>query len=452
MKKRIITLTVLLLALCLVASASAQTLTLYYVGEGSPAFRAAHPGLTTRASQQDYNNAFQLAAVMLTGEFDSDLFSLNTRFHDPRMLIRKGYCLDLSGDDWIRQEVEKLHPSVAVQLMQDGKVYAVPESIYFELFTVDQRGWQMAGYGEQDVPRSYPALLGFLEQWCRRVEASPEPGISVKSSWAEELYGPHSYVAWLTELLVESVMAQTQYAGQPLRFDDPALLPLLEWAERVGREIYRSEPAVRPGPQLLHADGYPEGWPREAGKWLISTRLHEEQPMLIEASLRLVAVYARSREPALATALARDHFEHSITPRQRALMYRDAEPVRNPHHDREMQLLQEKATACRQQLAAPNLSVAERNEQEGELKRLEEQAASLAQREYTLDAGQLEEYARYAPGLFFPTLGAFVPSTDTGQNYRRLVDRFAAGGMTAQSFLQELDRMAHMVLLEQGDR
>ena len=68
MKKRIITLAVLL-ALCLVASAAAQTLTLYYVGEGSEAFRAAHPALTTRASQQDYNNAFQLAAVMLKKEF-----------------------------------------------------------------------------------------------------------------------------------------------------------------------------------------------------------------------------------------------------------------------------------------------------------------------------------------------------------------------------------------------
>lgn len=441
------------LALLLMATgAVAQTLTLYYVGEGSPAFRAAHPRLQIRHSQQDYNNAYQLAAVMLTGEFDSDLFSLNSRFHDPGMLIRKGYCLDLSGDAWIRHEVERLHPSVAAQLTRDGGVYAVPDSIQLELFTVDRLGWQLAGYGEKEVPHSYPELLGFLEQWCRRVEAQPEPGIAVKSDWAEELYGPHSYVAWLTELLVESVMMQRQYAGQPLRFDDPALLPLLKRAERVGRDIHHSEPAVRSGPQLLHSGSYPEGWPRDAGKWMISTRLSGEQPMLIEASLGLVAVYARTKEAELAVALARDQFEHRLRPKQRALLYRNAEPVRNPSYEQDMQLLQQKLAACEQRLAVPGIPVAERNEQEGELKRLQERVAALAGREYILDARQLQEYAQYAPRLYFPTLGAFVPSTDTGQNYRKLVDRFAAGGMTAQAFLQELDRMAHMVQLEQGDR
>lgn len=449
----------LLLALCLIIlPASAETLKLYYGSEQvSETFRQTHPNLSlVPHSGTDYNNSYQMLAALLTQEFDYDLFKLGTDRYNAHQIMDKGYCADLSGSQVISEAVSKLHPAIAAQIRRDGKIYAFPDTIFFHLHMIDPQGWAAAGMREQDVPGSYSELLDFLESWCGRVEAQPEADIRVISRWDESLYGPASYTEWLVELLVQSHLMQSEYAGLPLRFDDERFYNLLVRTKEVGEALYQAEPRPNAEYQLIQESGGGI-WPDKAGAHLISMRLDDSQPKLIQATISQTAVYARSQNQALATQMLEDLIsqkprEDSKQAARQTMLYADAQPVRNADFEESLENTRKRIADFQAKLADQNLSVGDRNELENNLMQAQSFLENdLMKREYHISPEQLADYQSHVDGLFFMMPGPFVPSTDTGQNLRQLQSRYAAGAISAKVFVQDLDRIARMVELENGD-
>lgn len=451
----------LLLIACLPLwrAAGAVTLKLYFADEGSDQFRREHPEVSFRSINLSddgqstalyYRNTYELNAAMVTQSFEADVFKLDNMTYDWNALADKGFCADLSGSAVIRDHVGRMHPAIRAQLMRGGRILGVPASIQFDFLLTDEAGWAEAGYTADDVPRSFPQLLDFLEGWARRQETDPLPGIGVISSWDEALYGPTSYIDWLSRLLLGSYVMQRQHAGQPLTFDDPLLPELLERISQVGAALYRVEPGVTGPGRLLTAWGPGFMWPDRAGQRLLSPRLRESEPELLPCTMSILSVYGGSGQKDLAVQLLEDFLTRRrwFIPLYPEYFYTDGQPVRNADYADSQAHWTRKIEETRARLADPGISAGDRNEAQTLLARFEGYLKDG--REYDLSPEQLSEYKALAAGLSFPMASPFVPWTETGQSFETLRNRYVAGQLSAQGFADELKRMARMVALEEG--
>lgn len=450
------------LVLCLAFTWQANAATIKYYGgmetenAGHKAFRAAHPDVTFEQAGIYYNTTNEFTGALLTKEFGCDVFELNTGVFDCQQIMEKGYCVDLSESQVIREAVGRMHPLIAGQAMVDGKIYAVPNGISFYYLEIQEEGWAAAGLTEEDIPNSFPAFLDFLERLCDRTEASQEKNIRVLFSWDETLYDQYSYTGWLITQLIDSYITQVQFAGGPLRFNNPELSSLLERCKAVGARIYEVEP--RPdasgrqrGEYALFDHGVQIVWPQRAAH-ILCFRLNDAQPKIIKASLRMYAVNPNSSIPGLCVELLEKLVTGPESPIgwMRALLYQGAEPVIDPHYETSVKHWSTRVDTFKEQLKDPDLTLEQRLAIEDQLRSSEYYLAyTLTDKgKYYMSPAQLEDYNTYAEALYFPAPNAFDGSTDTSSTLRSLEKQYASGLMTTQQFLSELDRMAHMIEME----
>lgn len=424
---------------------------------GLAEFQAAHPELRLEVDETQYDDWGRMSASLITGQVMSDVFPLSTFSDDCAQVFAKGYCLDLSGNKELMQLVSRMHPSIQAQVIKECRLYALPISLMFSYSVVDPRAFAEAGLTTADIPRSFPALLDFLDAWCLRQEGSAPLPIRVKSNWVPELYGPGSYTAWLTELLIHHQILQQEHAGQPLRFHTPELLALLTRIQQVGARIYRMEPppgnqATGEGLGLMNeASGGSSGgrWPRQT-EYLMFLPLNDSQPRLLAAVLNMQVVNARTSFPDLGAellaSLGRHPREH-----QSVFLYRDAAPLLDPNHGQNMGTIQNNITKTQEALNNSSLSMSDRQDLENQLRKyqlmLEEYQAD--ERKYLMTAAQLQKYAALAADFVFVKPGYFT----FGKDYYFLsqsIDRFAAGQLSAEGLLSELDRVVVMMEQEGG--
>ena len=408
MKQKGCFLIVLVLCLAFAFHANAETIK-YYGGidtenKGYKDFLAAHPDVAFEQSGIYYNTTNEFTGALLTKEFANDLFQLATDRFDYQQIMKKGYCADLSESQVIREAIGRMHPLIAKQAMADGKIYAVPSSISFYYMQINQEGWEAAGLTEEDIPDSFPALLDFLERWCDRQDAGREQNIRLKLSWDAELYDEYSYTAWLTKLLIDSYITQVQFAGEPLRFNDPELAALLERCKAAGARIYDVEPGMdlfgaRPGDYQLFEDGLQIAWPQKAEN-ILCFRLNDTQPKIIKASLDMYAVSPDSSMAGLCIELLEKLVIGPESPIRwtRALLYQGAEPIIDPNYESALKHWSERVNAFREQLKNPDLTLEQKLAIEDQLKSSEYYLAytETDKGKYFMSPAQLADYSTYA--------------------------------------------------------
>ncbi len=448
----------MLIASLFVSAANADTLRLYSMEGPSEEFKKNHPDLEiiyNDFAEDDFRNTYEILSALLTGSFKFDIFGMGTYTMDIHQIMDKGYCEDLSQSETIKEAFNLLYPNIAKELIRDGKIYAVPKVIQCETLIADKEGWQEAGYTQEDVPQSFPELLDFLENWCRRASEEPNDSIKVKNTWDETLYGPYNYTVWLAQMLVESHIMQCEYAKAPLRFNDEEFLELLSRCKEVGTMIYETEPEPNAPFALVEDYAATLRWEDGISKRKISVRLNDSQPKLFPAKLDAAAVYSRSGNKELAVAVLEDFVTQRMDERwnkpmpNRSLLYKDAPPIKNGNQEYEIESAKRHIAEIQEKLKDDSISLSDREDLEVQLVKFEDMLERSLQREYDLSPEDLADYRLVADDLFFPTPGPFNIATDTGQNVLNMIDRFAAGNMSAQEFVTQLDRMARMVELEE---
>lgn len=481
---------VLLLALLLPAcAANAETLRCYYIGSLDPVmdvFLAEHPGVTlTHADSSDYlDTTNEIIGRMAVRDFNWDVFALDNLRGDPQVVMKKGFCLDLTDSEIIRSQHARLWPAIAAQCEANGRIYAVPTALWTaEVLTADKDTFASFGLDASDVPQSFPALLDFLDRWVIHMEESPET-ISVFNMFDEELYDRNSYPRWLVEMALSQHIWQAQHAGEALCFNDPALLALLNDARLTGQALARIEDSsFQRLPSLFkdEAGGFTQ-W-GDISTWLVPTRLNESQPRLMVMYMNMAAVNAGTMEPELATALLESLVSHpKFAEGTDAMLYTDAQPIERANWPSERAYNDALIAVVENSLAHPEWAFdqcvdvstlpgpeddSQRQDKLDSLRYhyanahdspdLDELNDRLARwklwREeehgrWAFSDQMLADYQQFAPTLFFPKSDAF--SVSAGQNLKTLAHRFADGEMDAERLVSELDRLAQMVLLESG--
>lgn len=481
------------LAILLLALPAARAETTLRVGyyELPEAFQQSHPEV--RAKLEPNFNEQALQQALITRGMDMDVFCMNTEFINVSDVIDKGFCLDLSGSDIIRAAVERMYPSVARQLVRDGHIYALPITLFAgsdQVYRCNEEVWRELGYTLEDVPKTFPALLDFLERWVDRVVAEDLP-YCVNPNLDESAYSAYTYTEWLVQLLMDAYIRRTEASGEPLRFTDPELPGLLDRAQRVGTDIFNlCEPAKSAsgnGPGLFeNINLYFGGW-AETG-WMLDMRLRESDPSSLNASLSLMAVYAGTAEPELCVELLEAEWlatEERLLTDDLTIPYlcADAEPVPNLEAAEEERTWRNYVAMAERRLAGDDtdietyLELTDADYEKGPyqsdppisdyrftykrlwsssdqdaLDALDRYKAALARAQenaWRLSSEDLAAYRAYVSDFSFQAPTVFQYNTEDWTNYRSLLSQFIHGTLSSQQLLQQLDGIAQMIAMEQ---
>ena len=480
-------LALLLALMCLTGAASAETLRLFDVSP-TDAFRASHTDVTVITNRDADLRLFyygmELNNQLLSGSFQWDAFEVPSTYANLPLLYEKGYLLDLSGSEVIRDLIARVHPDIAALCTYDGHIYGVPTYIMAQgglPKTVWPEMWLSAGYTQEDIPQTFGAYLDFIDGWLDRREDDPNLTLNVFAQYEPTNYDIHSYSGRLVDELLDSYIDQTLYAGKPLRFDDPELIPLLDKARVVGERVFTYEPTKTDSNSNygLFGGAIGELEYSQLEAWQVDLRIHEDQPTIMRFLLHVSGVYAGTANPELAIAAVEDyaldriHDERSsLFHAQMEMLFMDAQPVRNEQYDRVMRLDQNRLSMCEHQLNgddtpytayvdmtdldayrdslaifASKLQTMKESELRDEIAGIREAMAEYQAYEYTFSPEDLAAWKQYAQHLYFP--GPYAFTTDEGYaNFQKLKKQFVDGLIDARQLANELDRIAWMMEME----
>ena len=454
--------TVMLLALllCLSFSLPAQAVTIkstttmnYREGHNALDYLAEHPEITIEEVNWDYYSTLDLTSRMTTRSFEADIYLLRFQDIDRETMMRKGFCMDLSGSKVLMELVGRMYPNIVEQIMFDGGLYAWPDGMTFSCMRVDPEVWEAAGLTRADIPDSFPAFLEFAESWCDRLESDPNLDIHIMGGMDGygELFrenGDALYVDWLLELLIHQVVAQQQYAGEELHFDDEEIKALIRRCDEVGRRIYRAEsnnPMGRKG--MFMAQDFWQ-WPRTTDS-LVYLRLNDSQPRLIEANLRTYAVNPATKEPDTCLKLMEAYAASPVLDEVYDLyFYADKENFLHGWYEKDMAGYQARIGSLRERLEDETLSEESRFALEDELafeiSCMEEQES----RKWVLHPEALEDYRAHIGELYFAKPNVLTEVESSSQIFK-LRGQVSRGAISVEQFIQRLCDITSMMRQEQ---
>lgn len=475
--KRLIAL--LLVFVTLTASASAETLRVYKISWADKAqarLAEKHPGLRIKTwdgnAATDYLTTAEFAAPLQTRSFDWDVFDLNCSYVDAQLLMEKGFLLDLSFSADVRDIISRLHPSIAAQCVRDGKIYALPlvypQPLYLEF--VDMDNWLAAGYTAADIPSTFSGYLDFIERCIERYEQDPDFEYMIVGFSSDD-YNKKSWLHFLTTLFLQQHECQYGYANEPLRFHDPAIIAIMERIEALCDRLWALGPRMASDaydPPCLFT-GFP-GWNRLA-ETRVDLRLSEDQPRLTPMNLTLTAVNAATDKPQLAAdfLVAQLMVELELFPNRAAMLFQDAETVRNPDFDEFYTHSLNMIALCEHRLSGDDTPISayiiptEDTSYESMAARLlsEEDwqveqkldywrsfSASLLEQEWLISEADLAAYQAIADELYFTRPSIFDMTQETQTSSDMLWNQFCDGLISAREYCEQLDRMAWMMAME----
>lgn len=481
----------LLVLITLTATACAEELTVYYWGDErdiDAAFLAAHPGVTLAKSRMVGSypwTASEMAGKMLTREFDYDVFYVGTSDHLPQDIIDKGYALDLSGSEIVREAVARMHPAIQAQAVRDGKIYALPYAVAFnpKPMVCNPEAWEALGYTEADIPQSFPEFLDFLNAWVERQRQNPQDEYWVFNSMDVTVYTSSYYTYQLTQLLMENYILQKQFAGEPLTFDEPELLALLKRVRETGAAIYsietvKEESMGRVGTALFMTEMMGSRMDEaDIERWQVPLRLNREQPVVVSGEMSLAMVYAGTDTPELAIDYIESIVQNNTDNGHRwadSTLYTDGQPIVNEKQADDIRHWSNLIALAEHRLANDKTPYTEYMDLEGwtqqQLNNYAHNAAEAwdwsdsqtrdfldswhwyldqaIKQEYLFSPEALAAWQRFIQRMYFPEPSAFSSSTDVGVNFYSLMDQFAEGTISAEQLVQEAARIAWMVEME----
>ena len=433
--------------LCLfVLSASGETLRTqgvefpHRLNPSYDSFMGAFPGLKLESDNTWYDNTEALLNALKGARPPFDLFQLNLSSYDCQRIMAEGLCADLSGSVIIQEAAGRLWPSLRVQLMRDGKIHAIPDSVLLSSFSWNEDGWKAAGLDGTPAPTCYSELLDFLEQWVNCVKQSPVPNVRVSSMFDESLYNQHSYVRYMVEVLMDCHILPSLAEGRMPQFDTPEFRALLDRSVKLGQALYTAEPQKIEGMMQLFDNslssygilpvngGYSHAMP---------LRISTDQPALHKATARLLCLGSGSANQELATR----YLEHAIAHLSSyagTYAFVDSQPLMRENLTKDIDEQKQRIEKTRNQLNRGGLSASRQKELEDQLSRQSRVLESMQSEDwkYLVSPQWLAEYKEIAPTLFFP------PHTPLlWREAWQLTEDFSTGKISADQFIKALDQL-----------
>lgn len=154
-----------------------------------------------------------LTLHMMSGEGAADVYVIYSSQYNLDALFEKGWYMDLGQDEAVQDALAPMYPYLRQALVRDGRILAVPFTASYAALARFTLAWQHMGLGTEDIPRSYPDLLRFVDRWNAEL-ADLYPHIS--------LFGAGADAAVYKQVLFNNLLTQWrllhQAEGTPVRY------------------------------------------------------------------------------------------------------------------------------------------------------------------------------------------------------------------------------------------
>lgn len=413
-------------------------------GQGDPfvlAYRRMHPEISFRfetilardyaqrvVAQEPTPHVYQFQ--QLDGNFD--------------FLLDKGYLTPLDDCEEISTFVESLYPVLRESLMdEEGRICAMPATLNMAAgFSYSPQALADAGFTVDDLPTTMLEMTAFIDEWQVRANEGEVSELLFGRSISARIWD------YLLSTAIDTQLSTQRRDGEPLKLCTPELMQVVEWLDehRSLSELQCTleDWEVTPLFQFDLGDLSPlrdYTWQDGYQPMLMAMDGNHEPILPVEMSLYAVNRFSAEEDQAAAKAFL-NSMPQLMQPLQRVLM----QPEQNEP------ILDEDAAeslAAGQEHLAELLAVAA--EVEGVLSASLQESIDLAELLiadaqadlYVINAEQIAVWREIAPSMYVVT-GTWNSYTSTKQVY----EKFSKGQVSAEQFLQELERIMQMEALE----
>lgn len=182
------------------------------------AFRQLHPEVEVKESY-GYLSPEDFAQQMVLQDSTYDIYFVDFTDIDFRNVMEKHYCVDLSGSEIIRADVQAMVPEVVARVTEGERIYALPCYYGASAPAYYASVLESLGLTEADLPTTYDEFLDFVVWFDTYRESLPEPVY---------LFNHILVYRALVRMITTTQVDNCIRAGEPITVDTPEYRALLE--------------------------------------------------------------------------------------------------------------------------------------------------------------------------------------------------------------------------------
>ncbi len=411
-------------------------------------FTQENPDIPLIFSEQYYGMA-QLGQAMVSGDTTIDVIrtSVANGFDN---LLEKGYCADLSSSQKLMDYVSSLYPALRDEVMKDGKLYAIPVTLYGSTLSYMPSKLEEIGLTEEDMPTTFVELCEFITRW--------------NNEWIDDENKTNvmpfcttmSNRSVVFDLMLKAYLDYYDAKGEPLTFDTPefnAMLTALDNMDASNLDM----------PANMSDQEYDEYYQLYSGvfvdRGLLSTAegeyaavplklsIGEGKDFTVGTTMEVLFVNPRCANLPEAIKLLECYVD-TLDESYKILMCPDCnDPVENQYYQETLKNFQDSLAELQEQLKTAD--DAEKRELEDTIKYYEDSLNNKESFRWDYSAQTIAQYREIGDHVFARHANVlYSAGSDTSNQLRSLHERYVQKQITRDQYIKELNQKARMIVLE----
>lgn len=405
----------------------------------------------------DYMDDAAIIESMMNRDANADILVLNVSRQAYSALYDRGYMVEMENPE-IVSAVERMYPAVQKAIMRDGKVVAVPVSVYGWTLGVDYAAFEKLGVAKEDIPTNWVDFLHLLNDLAGKL---PEDG-SVTAFG--EYMTQEDVRRSLTENILQSYQLYMSQSDAEISYDTPELRAILEALDQLD----------------LAGLGVPEETPEEGGTMAMARsvivtsadepavrnlvefyvgctlgNLYSESqalplsisadvPGMLPLDLTVAFVNPFSKNVELAQEFLAEVMKNLDTTTRYTISDEYNEPVRSRYYEQNLKNYQESIDQTEAQLETAE--EVDKPVIEEDLRRLREGMAEYEKESWDVKAEDIEWYRGLSDQLAVQQYN-YMYSGDNSETYD-LIQQYVIRKIDPATLLKEIDKKVRMMILE----
>lgn len=183
---------------------------------GALEFSSRHPEVPVYSSDTYYDDLESLAQAMVTGSDSLDILSMTISYSNFDIMLRKGYCADLSAYPALTEAVERMYePFQEAVKNKNGQICAVPISAWSSGWRVNMDVMEEIGLTMDELPTNYVELSEFVTRWNEEFAQDYDMYTVFSTSGSDYIKNN------LFDYVITDYLNYCQAQGGSIRFDTP---------------------------------------------------------------------------------------------------------------------------------------------------------------------------------------------------------------------------------------
>ena len=106
---------------------------------------------------------FDMVQAMMNRDSRIDIYTVYGENTNYNALKNRGFLQDLSDNEEIAADTERMYPYIRDFVKQDGKIVGVPLIVYGSMVGINKRMWEGMGGTEEELPKTWDQFFDWLE-------------------------------------------------------------------------------------------------------------------------------------------------------------------------------------------------------------------------------------------------------------------------------------------------